>query len=90
MLLCQRPTPASFSAHHYRKPHIITLVYLLGAIAVAGTLWFFLSKANQRRDALYKDSEARLEKAGASINDSIPVEERLLLGDRHKGFRYQL
>ncbi|CAD6587384.1 MAG: hypothetical protein CYPHOPRED_003905 [Cyphobasidiales sp. Tagirdzhanova-0007] len=37
-VMIYRPTPTSFFEHHYRKPHIITLVYLLGAIAVASSL----------------------------------------------------
>lgn len=86
--LIYRPTPASFPANHYRKPHIITMGYIVGAMIVAAFLWFFLAKANARRDALQaKASEAGLEKPGASV---ATEQERLVQGDRHVSFRYRL
>lgn len=78
----------SFSAHHYRKPHIITVVYLVGAATVAGLLWFFLNRANKRRDALeIKDSDLKIKK---DHYDEAGLEDRLRLGDRHPDWRYQL
>lgn len=86
--LIYRPTPTYFARHNYRIPHCITLGYIVGAIVVAGSLWFFLNRANKRRDAIAADSE----KSGltASTFEAVPLEERLLHGDRHPAYRYQI
>lgn len=87
-VMVYRPTPLYFARHNYRIPHCITLGYIVGAIVVAGSLWFFLDRANKRRDAIAADSE----KSGKAKQtfESVPLEERILLGDRHPAYRYQI
>ncbi|EPQ54440.1 MFS general substrate transporter [Gloeophyllum trabeum ATCC 11539] len=76
-VLIYRP---SFSAHLYRKPNIITIGYLVFAIAVTTYLWVWMARENRRRDCLMQQSK-----------ESLPDdEERVRLGDRAIDYRYQL
>ncbi|KAJ7069706.1 major facilitator superfamily domain-containing protein [Mycena amicta] len=69
-VLVYRP---DLSAHRFRKPHLISIGYLLFAVAVTTYLWTWMSRENKRRDAL---GEAKVQED----------EERL--GDRSVKYRY--
>jgi hypothetical protein len=87
-VMIYRPTPTYFARHNYRIPHIITLGYVVGAIGVTAALWFFLNRANKRRDALAGDAEKT--SLAKQTFETVPLEERLSLGDRHPAYRYQV
>jgi hypothetical protein len=76
-VLIYRPT---FSAHHFRKPHIIAIGYLTFAIAMASTLWYFMSSENRRR--------ARIIAAGK--DEEVDRETKVLLGDREVHWKYHV
>ena len=82
-VLIYRP---SFQAHHFRKPHIIAIGYVLFALAVASYLWWFMDKENHARDLILL---SRGEKG--EILDSEETEEEIQRqGDRHIRYRYQI
>ncbi|KAJ7288331.1 major facilitator superfamily domain-containing protein [Mycena rebaudengoi] len=79
-VLIYRP---NFAAHRFRKPHIISIGYLLFSAAVAIYLWTWMSRENRRRDLLAsnrtkEDKEEDLEEAS----------EQKRLGDRSVLYRY--
>ncbi|KAJ7044150.1 major facilitator superfamily domain-containing protein [Mycena alexandri] len=77
-VLIYRP---AFSAHRFRKPHIIAIGYLLFAAAVAAYLWTWMSRENKRRDLLAAEhGKERLE------NEEDKEQQRL--GDRSDSYRY--
>ncbi|KAK0439771.1 major facilitator superfamily domain-containing protein [Armillaria borealis] len=69
-----------FASHNFRKPHIISIGYLLFAIAVTVYLWVWMSKKNRQR-ALSLENNKEIE---------LSEEERLKLGDRDVNYRYVL
>jgi len=68
-VLIYRP---GFSAHHFRKTHIVALGYLTFAIAVASTLWYFMASEHRWR--------AKIIAAGK--DEEVDREAKVLLGDR--------
>ncbi|KAJ6559172.1 major facilitator superfamily domain-containing protein [Mycena vulgaris] len=78
-VLIYRP---EFSAHRFRKPHIISIGYLLFAAAVATYLWVWMSRENKRRDLLAANSskERKLD------DEDDKLQQRL--GDRSVLYRY--
>lgn len=83
-VLVYRP---NFSAHRYRKPHIIAVGYLVFAIIAAGYLWVWLSRENRRRDLPIAQEEQREKKmTGVSPENGNIVR----LGDEHAAYKYQL
>ena len=88
-VMIYRPTPAKFAANHYRLPHIITLCYLVAAAVVAGLLTYFLGRANKRREARLAGNQESALTGKQDGFSSVPLEERLLHGDRHVLYRYQ-
>ncbi|PBK97684.1 MFS general substrate transporter [Armillaria gallica] len=79
-VLIYRP---EFASHNFRKPHIISIGYLLFAIAVTVYLWVWMSKENRQR-ALSLENKDLHKEIGLS------EEERLKLGDRDVNYRYVL
>lgn len=80
-VLIYRP---AFSGHEYRKPHIISIGYLLFAIVVASVLWVWKDRENRRREREIADSDG--EKWDGNTSSEKVVEQ----GDRHVLWRYQL
>lgn len=78
-VLIYRP---NFSAHHYRKPHIIAIGYLSFAILVASYLWVWMDRENKRRDQLVSYPEGK--------ETAVAEEDSIRLGDRDEKYRYQL
>jgi len=78
-VLIYRP---NFAGHHYRKPHIIAIGYLVFAIITASYLWVWMRHENKRRDRLV--DEGHEEAVGQETRD------KLRLGDRDVRYRYQL
>ncbi|KAJ7863090.1 major facilitator superfamily domain-containing protein [Mycena olivaceomarginata] len=83
-VLIYRP---AFSGHRFRKPHIISIGYLLFAVAVATYLWVYMSRENKRRDLLAVE---RSEKSGEkqSLDTDEEEVEQQRLGDRSVLYRY--
>ncbi|KAK0464541.1 major facilitator superfamily domain-containing protein [Desarmillaria tabescens] len=79
-VLIYRP---EFASHNYRKPHIISIGYLLFAIAVTAYLWLWMSKENRDRALSLKNKDAHKE-------IDLSEEDRLKLGDRDVNYRYVL
>ncbi|KAJ7675802.1 major facilitator superfamily domain-containing protein [Mycena polygramma] len=78
-VLIYRP---EFSAHRFRKPHIIAIGYLLFGAAVAAYLWWWMARENRRRDLLA---------AERSEDDKLDAEDEVeqhRLGDRSLSYRY--
>jgi len=78
-VLIYRP---DFASHLYRKPNIISIGYIVFALAVTSYLWFSMSRENRRRDALLNEGKEE------QIRET--EEERIALGDRSVYYRYQL
>lgn len=78
-VLLYRP---SFSGHQYRKPHIITIGYLLFAVVIASVLWVWMGRENRRREREVSEGEG--------WDGSISPEKAAESGDRHILWRYQL
>ncbi|EIM85805.1 MFS general substrate transporter, partial [Stereum hirsutum FP-91666 SS1] len=78
-VLLYRP---SFSGHQFRKPHIISIGYLVFAIVIASVLWAWMSRENRRREREISDGEG--------WDESTSPEKAVELGDRHILWRYQL
>ena len=76
-VLIYRP---AFSAHHFRKPHIVAIGYLTFAIAIASTKWYFMASENRRR--------AKIIAAGKDEKDDR--ETKVLLGDREVHWKYHV
>lgn len=76
-VLIYRP---AFSAHHYRKPHIVAIGYLTFAIAIASTLWHFMASENRRR--------AKIIAAGK--DEEVDRKTKVLLGDREIHWKYHV
>ncbi|KAJ7175883.1 major facilitator superfamily domain-containing protein [Mycena filopes] len=76
-VLIYRP---AFSAHRFRKPHIIAIGYLLFAAGVATWLWVSMARENKRRDRL----------AAGRGKEGLDEQEDLRLGDRSDSYRYVL
>jgi hypothetical protein len=74
-VLLYRP---AYSAHRFRKPHIIAIGYLTLSIVVASGLWFHMACENRRRE----------EKIAAGKDEEVDYETRVLLGDRDVHWRY--
>lgn len=84
-VLVYRP---SLSAHRFRTPHIISIGYLVFGALVAAYLWAAMARQNRLRAAARQSADANLaEKQHNSYDDS---EERLLQGDRHVSYTYQV
>lgn len=79
-VLVYRP---SFSGSHFRGPHIVTIGYLLFAIASASALWARMASENKRRAEVLAGKRAPKEG-----EDADGEEERTKLGDRHVEWRY--
>ncbi|KZV74541.1 MFS general substrate transporter [Peniophora sp. CONT] len=82
-VLIYRP---EWSAHHYRKPHIVTIGYVAFAIVVASVLWFWMEKENRRRGEVVREVEGDVK--GAPYSGIVSEEERIRLGDRDVHWRY--
>ncbi|KAJ6613320.1 MFS general substrate transporter [Mycena sp. CBHHK59/15] len=80
-VLIYRP---NFSAHRFRKPHIISIGYLLFGAAVAGYLWVWMSRENERRDLLAAGHNKEVELKARE--DESKQQRRL--GDRSMLYRY--
>ncbi|KAJ7459877.1 major facilitator superfamily domain-containing protein [Mycena latifolia] len=80
-VLIYRP---EFSAHRFRKPHIIAIGYLLFAAAVAGYLWIWMSRENKRRDLIAANGGKERE-LDAADEDEVQQQR---LGDRSVFYRY--
>ncbi|EJD40921.1 MFS general substrate transporter [Auricularia subglabra TFB-10046 SS5] len=84
-VLVYRP---SLSAHRFRTPHIISIGYLVFGALVAAYLWAAMARQNRLRAAARQSADANLaEKQPSSYDDS---EERLIQGDRHISYTYQV
>lgn len=79
-VLIYRP---EFASHNFRKPHIISIGYLLFAIGVTTYLWVWMSRENRQR-------ALRLENKDSHKEINLSDEERLKLGDRDVNYRYVL
>ncbi|KAK0244214.1 major facilitator superfamily domain-containing protein [Armillaria nabsnona] len=79
-VLIYRP---EFASHNFRKPHIISIGYLLFAIAVTVYLWVWMSKENRQRALSLENKDLHKE-------IELSEEERLVLGDRDVNYRYVL
>ncbi|KAG9091592.1 hypothetical protein FRC06_000494 [Ceratobasidium sp. 370] len=77
-VLIYRP---KWAGNKYRKPHIISIGYLLFALLVTLYLWSWMSRENRRRDALPGQREEK--------RDLDDPNERVDQGDRYIGWRYQ-
>ncbi|KAI0051402.1 MFS general substrate transporter [Auriscalpium vulgare] len=75
-VLLYRP---AYAAHHFRKPHIIAVGYLLFAVAVASALWVWMDRENRRREAVIVAGE----------DEEVDFDTKVLLGDREVHWRYQ-
>jgi len=71
-----------FASHHYRKPHIIAIGYLVFAIITASYLWVRMRRENKRRDRLVDENH------GEAVRQD--TRDKLRLGDRDVQYRYQL
>ena len=67
-------------AHRYRKPHIISIGYLVFGIAVAAYLSIAMDRENKRRDAI--------QNAPGYVETKEEHDEEL--GDSHISWRYQI
>ena len=76
-VLLYRP---AFSAHRFRKPHIIAVGYLTFSIAVCSALWYSMASENRRR--------ARIVAAGE--DESVDRGTKVRLGDREVHWRYRV
>jgi hypothetical protein len=74
-VLLYRP---AYSAHRFRKPHIIAIGYLTLSIFVAAGLWFGMAHENRRRAGLI----------AAGKDEEVDYETKVLLGDRDVHWRY--
>ncbi|KIM77228.1 hypothetical protein PILCRDRAFT_12219 [Piloderma croceum F 1598] len=77
-VLIYRP---NFASHHYRKPHIIAIGYLLFAITAASYLWVQMHRENKRRNRWLDEGNEE-----AVVLDA----EDKFAGDRDVRYRYQL
>lgn len=84
-VLIYRP---NFSAHNFRKPHIIAIGYVCFAVAVAGYLWWAMDRENRQRNEKIasRKSEELTGKRGSEDEEEL----RWRLGDRHVRYRYQI
>jgi len=76
-VLIYRP---DLSGHRFRKPHIISIGYLLFSVLVTIYLSTWMNRENKRRDRLLSEGE--------KIQPSSTPEERQRLGDRDLHYRY--
>ncbi|PPQ91679.1 LOW QUALITY PROTEIN: hypothetical protein CVT25_012892 [Psilocybe cyanescens] len=76
-VLIYRP---NFSAHRFRKPHIIAIGYLTFSALVTVYLYTWMTRENRKRDAAARE--------GKEVDVKTTVEERQRLGDRHPNYRY--
>jgi len=76
-VLIYRPT---FSAHRFRRPHMIAIGYLTFSIAVCSALWYSMASENRRR--------ARIIAAGE--DELVDHETKVLLGDREVHWKYRV
>ncbi|KAF7314330.1 MFS general substrate transporter [Mycena kentingensis (nom. inval.)] len=74
-VLVYRP---ELSGDRFRKPHLISIGYLLFSAAVATYLWVWMSRENQRRDAIAEEGK------------DIEEEDSERLGDRSLRYRYAI
>lgn len=74
-VLLYRP---AYSAHRFRKPHIIAIGYLTLSIVVAAALWRRLAGENRRR----------AETIAAGKDEEVDYDTKVLLGDRDVHWRY--
>ncbi|KAH9179345.1 major facilitator superfamily domain-containing protein, partial [Lactarius sanguifluus] len=74
-VLLYRP---AYSAHRFRKPHIIAIGYLTFSIVIASGLWFRMARENRRRE----------EMIAAGKDEEVDYETKVLLGDRDVHWRY--
>ncbi|KAH8998469.1 major facilitator superfamily domain-containing protein [Lactarius akahatsu] len=74
-VLLYRP---AYSAHRFRKPHIIAIGYLTFSIVIAGGLWFRMARENRRRE----------EMIAAGKDEEVDYETKVFLGDRDVHWRY--
>lgn len=79
-VLIYRP---EWSAHQFRKPHIISIGYLVFALAVAIWLWVWMARENRRRDGLIAGEEK-------IFVEQEHAEEWANQGDRHIAWRYHI
>ncbi|KZV98850.1 MFS general substrate transporter [Exidia glandulosa HHB12029] len=86
-VLVYRP---SLSANRFRKPHLISIGYLIFGALVAAYLWTWMARENKRRAVvrqnLAKTQPEDVEKQAVEADR----EERLLQGDRHVSYVYQV
>ncbi|KAI9443317.1 major facilitator superfamily domain-containing protein [Lactarius indigo] len=74
-VLLYRP---AYSAHRFRKPHIIAIGYLTFSIVIASGLWLRMARENRRRE----------EMIAAGKDEEVDYETKVLLGDRDVHWRY--
>ncbi|KAH9065315.1 major facilitator superfamily domain-containing protein [Lactarius vividus] len=74
-VLLYRP---AYSAHRFRKPHIIAIGYLTFSIVIASGLWFRMARENRRREEI----------VAAGKDGEVDYETKVLLGDRDVHWRY--
>ncbi|KAH9047698.1 major facilitator superfamily domain-containing protein [Lactarius hengduanensis] len=74
-VLLYRP---AYSAHRFRKPHIIAIGYLTFSIVIASGLWFRMARENRRREEII----------AAGKDEEVDYETKVLLGDRDVHWRY--
>lgn len=82
-VLVYRP---SLSGNKFRTPHIISIGYLIFGALVAGYLWAAMARQNRLRAAARRNLDSQdAEKVGGD-----DAEARVLQGDRHVSYVYQV
>jgi hypothetical protein len=76
-VLIYRP---AFSAHHFRKPHIVAIGYLTFGIIMASTLWYIMAGENRRRAKIISVAK----------DEEVDRETKVLLGDREVHWKYHV
>ncbi|KAH7337182.1 major facilitator superfamily domain-containing protein [Rhizoctonia solani] len=76
-VLIYRP---EWAANRFRKPHIISIGYLVFSLVVTTWLWVWMARENRRRDRLMAGGEKELARE--------PDDEEVDQGDQYIGWRY--
>ncbi|KAF8716521.1 MFS general substrate transporter, partial [Rhizoctonia solani] len=76
-VLIYRP---EWSANRFRKPHIISIGYLVFALVVTVWLWVWMTHENKRRDRLMNNEKG--------LDEETDAEDKVDQGDRYVGWRY--
>jgi len=82
-VLIYRP---EWNAHRFRKPHIISIGYLLFGVAVAVYLWAWMARDNRRKELILKERDIN---SNEKVDGVAEAKARVREGDRHIQWRYQ-